>query len=63
MMWRVNLGVSQAEKKKHLVVLAVRTSLSFARWQQGEQTVAVVGVVFLYPLGSAKAPLSLLFKD
>ena len=30
---------------------AADTSVSFARWQQGEQTVAGVGVVFQYPLG------------
>lgn len=29
--------------------MAVDTSLSFARWQQGEPTVSVVAVVFYYP--------------
>lgn len=30
------------------------TFVSFARWQQGEQNVAGVGVVFYYPLGFAQ---------
>ncbi len=34
----------------------VDTSVSVARWQQGEQAVASVGIVFLYPLCSALAP-------
>ena len=33
---------------------AAYTSVSFARWRQGEQSVALVGVVFQYPLGSGQ---------
>lgn len=34
--------------------MAVDTSVSFTRWQQGEHTVAWVGVVCQYPLGSVQ---------
>ena len=35
--------------------MAADTSISFARWQWGEQTVAVVGVVFCRNLTSLKS--------
>lgn len=42
--WRVTLGVSQSEDKSGGT--AVITSVSFARWQQGDQAVTGRGVVF-----------------
>ena len=35
---------------------AANTSVSFVRRQQGEQAVAVVGLVFWYPPGSEQRP-------
>lgn len=50
---------SHSLRKKLLQILVVPqliTSVSLARWQQGEQDEAVVGIVFYYPLGSAQVP-------
>ena len=35
---------------------AADTSVPFARWRQGEQAVAGLGVIFKDPLGSAQTP-------
>ena len=39
---------------QNTLVIAADTSVSFARWQPGEQTVDGLGVVFQYSLGSVQ---------
>ena len=56
-MFRVRVEHWEGKLMRKEVVLysggmASDTSVSFARWQQSEQTVTWVGVVFKYPLGS-----------